>query len=91
MGTDTITKVLLGIIAAGIWTLVLLQVSARGTLRELHAEVKAIGIDTERIHEDLDSGDIEDDDTGRTAHRPPTRSGTRPHLTAATPDTPSWR
>lgn len=69
MGTDRVTKVLLGVIAAGIWAMVLLQVSAAGKLNELTAEVKAIGLDTERIHEDLDVGEAEDEDTGRTTYR----------------------
>lgn len=69
MGTDRMTKMLLGMIAAGIWAIVLLQVSTAGKLDELTAEVKAIGVDTERIHEDLDAGDVEDDGTGRTTYR----------------------
>jgi hypothetical protein len=68
VGTDRVTKVLLGMIAAGIWAMVALQVSAAGRLDELTAEVKAIGVDTERIHEDLDAGDVEDDGSGRTSY-----------------------
>ena len=83
MGPDRITKALLGVIAAGIWALVLLQVSARGTLLELNAEVKAIGIDTERIHEDLDAGEIDEEEPGRTTYRAPTHAGGKARLTGA--------
>ncbi|WP_337221277.1 hypothetical protein, partial [Vibrio parahaemolyticus] len=70
------TKLLLGTMALGVWTLVLLLISARGTLRDLHAEVTAIGIDTERIHEDLDAGEIDESDAaGRSWRRAPIRSG----------------
>ena len=68
VGTDRVTKVLLGMIAAGIWALVLLQVSAGGTIKEIGAEVKAIGMDTQSIHEDLDAPD-EDVESGATSLR----------------------
>ena len=69
MGTDRVTKVLLGMIAAGIWALVLLQVSAGGTISEIGAEVKAIGMDTQSIHEDLDAAPDEDVESGATSLR----------------------
>ena len=68
VGTDRVTKVLLGMIAAGIWALVLLQVSAGGTMKEIGAEVKAIGMDTQSIHEDLDAPD-QDVESGATSLR----------------------
>ena len=67
MGTDRVTKVLLGVIAAGIWAIVLLQGVTASRLRDLHTEVVAIGIDTERIHEDLDPGG--DEASEQTMHR----------------------
>lgn len=69
MGTDRVTKVLLGVIAAGIWALVLIQGVTVRQVKELHVEVKAIGVDTERIHEDLDpGGENEDDDRTMSGH-----------------------
>ena len=56
MGTDRMTKLLLGAIAVGIWMLVLIEGTTTRVLRELQAEVTAIGVDTERIHEDIDPG-----------------------------------
>ena len=60
------TKLLLGAIAAGIWTLVLLNGVTASRLAELNAEVKAIGLDTEQIHEDLDPGGDDEASSGKT-------------------------
>lgn len=62
--TDTLTKVLLGLIAAGIWALVALQGVTTRKLDVIAAEVAAIGADTEAIHQDIDpdAGTDEADD-----------------------------
>ena len=69
MGTDRLTKVLLGVIAAGVWALVLLQVSTARTVSDMAAEVRAIGADTQSIHEDLDASADDDVEGGATRYR----------------------
>ncbi len=69
MGTDRVTKLLLAAIAAGIWALVLLNGITTSRLAELNADVKAIGLDTEQIHEDLDPGGDDEASSGKTLHR----------------------
>jgi len=69
VGTDRVTKVLLAVIAAGIWALVVLQVSNARTVNEMAAEVRAIGADTQSIHEDLDAGAGDADQGGATSYR----------------------
>jgi len=69
VGTDKVTKLLLGAIAAGIWALVLLTGVTTSRLAELNAEVKAIGLDTEQIHEDLDPGGEDEASSGKTSQR----------------------
>ena len=69
MGTDRVTKVLLGAIAAGVWALVLLQVSNARTVSEMAAEVRAIGADTQSIHEDMDAAAEDDVQGGATSYR----------------------
>ena len=69
MGTDRVTKVLLAAIAAGVWALVLLQVSSARTVSDLAAEVRAIGADTQSIHEDLDAAAEDDVQGGATSYR----------------------
>ena len=69
MGTDRVTKVLLAVIAAGIWALVALQVSNARTVSDLAAEVRAIGADTQSIHEDLDAGTEDAEEGGATSYR----------------------
>jgi hypothetical protein len=46
-GTDTLTKVLLGLIAAGLWALVGLELLTARKIDAIAAEVAAIGADTE--------------------------------------------
>ncbi|WP_239488821.1 hypothetical protein [Luteitalea sp. TBR-22] len=53
-GPDRWTRVLLGVIAAGIWALVILQALTTRKIDAIAAEVAAIGADTEAIHEDID-------------------------------------
>lgn len=86
MGTDRITKLLLGLIAAGIWALVLLTGVTTSRLNELNTEVKAIGLDTERIHEDLDPAG-EDEDSDRSMSRSHMPRG-RPHARTASAGRP---
>jgi len=69
VGTDRLTKVLLGVIAAGVWALVLLQVSTARTVSDMAAEVRAIGADTQNIHEDLDASADDDVEGGATRYR----------------------
>jgi hypothetical protein len=67
--TDRVTKLLLAAIAAGVWALVLLNGVTTSRLAELNAEVKAIGLDTEQIHEDLDPGGDDEASSGKTLQR----------------------
>ncbi|WP_396627196.1 hypothetical protein [Luteitalea sp.] len=60
-GTDTLTKVLLGLIAAGLWALVGLELLTARKIDAIAAEVAAIGADTEAIHEDIDPSGGEDE------------------------------
>ena len=71
VGTDRVTKVLLGAIAAGVWVLVLLQVANARTASDIAAEVRAIGADTQSIHEDMDADASAQDDVegGATSYR----------------------
>ena len=69
VGTDRVTKVLLAVIAAGIWVLVVLQVATARTVSDMAAEVRALGADTQSIHEDLDAGAGDTDDGGATSYR----------------------
>ena len=69
MGTDRVTKVLLGMIAAGVWALVLLQASTGRKVNDIAAEVKAIGIDTQSIHEDMDASADDEVEGGATRYR----------------------
>ncbi len=69
MGTDRVTKVLLAAIAAGVWALVLLQVSTARTVSDMAAEVRAIGADTQSIHEDMDAAAEDDVQGGATNYR----------------------
>jgi hypothetical protein len=64
-----VTKVLLAVIAAGIWALVVLQVSNARTVSDMAAEVRAIGADTQSIHEDLDASADDTDEGGATSYR----------------------
>jgi hypothetical protein len=87
VGTDRVTKVLLGLIAAGIWVMVLLQGVTTRRLGELNAEVTAIGVDTESIHEDIDpGGEGEQGDERTMSHRPDARQrhGLSPRMMRAT-------
>ena len=84
MGIDKVTKVLLAVVAAGIWTLVLLQVRASGTVNTLATEVQAIGLDVESIHEHLEAPESEED--GHVAHArpvPPSPANPTPQLGSA--------
>jgi hypothetical protein len=83
VGTDKVTKLLLGSIAAGVWALVLLTGVTTSRLAELSAEVKAIGVDTERIHEDLDPSGDDEPASERT------RQGARPDHAARPTAAPS--
>ena len=69
LGTDRVTKVLLGAIAAGVWALVLLQVSNARMVSDIAAEVRAIGADTQSIHEDMDASAQDDGEVGATTYR----------------------
>ena len=69
VGTDRVTKVLLGAIAAGVWALVLLQVSNARMVSDIAAEVRAIGADTQSIHEDMDASAQDDVESGATSYR----------------------
>jgi hypothetical protein len=69
VGIDRVTKGLLGLIAAGVWALVLLQLSTARTIRDMAAEVRAIGADTQSIHEDMDSAADDDVEGGATGYR----------------------
>ena len=69
MGTDRVTKVLLAAIAAGVWALVLLHVSTARTVSDMAAEVRAIGADTQSIHEDMDAAAEDDVQGGATNYR----------------------
>jgi hypothetical protein len=69
VGTDKVTKVLLGAIAAGVWVLVLLQASTGHKVDDIAAEVKAIGIDTQSIHEDMDASGDDEVEGGATRYR----------------------
>ena len=69
MGIDRVTKGLLGLIAAGVWALVLLQLSTTRTISAMAAEVRAIGADTQSIHEDMDAAADGDVAGGATRYR----------------------
>jgi hypothetical protein len=69
VGIDRVTKVLLGVIAAGVWALVLLQVATTRTVSDMAAEVRAIGADTQSIHEDMDAAADDDVEGGATRYR----------------------
>ena len=69
VGIDRVTKVLLAVIAAGVWALVLLQISNARTVSEMAAEVRAIGADTQSIHEDMDAAAEDDVQGGATSYR----------------------
>lgn len=70
---DRATRTLLTLIAAGIWALVALQAWQTTTLRELMAELYAIGAETQAIHEHLEPEG--EDDPGHSATYGP---GARP-------------
>ena len=69
VGTDRVTKVLLGAIAAGVWALVLVQVTNARTASAIATEVRAIGADTQSIHEDMDASAEDDVEDGATSYR----------------------
>lgn len=69
--TDTVTRVLLGLIAAALWVLVGLELLTARKIDAIAAEVAAIGADTQAIHEDIDpsGGEDEADDHATTWRR----------------------